>query len=30
MLSLIGFRLYVFHLEVAAITNGMTPVAFLF
>ena len=30
ILSLIGFRLYVFHLEVAAITNGMTPVSFLF
>lgn len=30
MLSLIGFRLCVFHLEVAVITNGMTPVSFLF
>ena len=30
MLSLIGFRLCVFHLEVAAITNGMTAVSFLF
>ena len=30
MLSLIGFRLCVFNLEVAVITNGMTAVSFLF
>lgn len=28
LLSLVGFRFSVFHLEAAAIANGMTPASF--